>query len=79
MKALTIQEYRELCKKDVLRIGQDITEIKLGTTVQSKIHDDLEGEVVILDRGNDYAVIKTYITDYEIQTVECFLSDLEAV
>ena len=56
---MTIQEYRELCKKDVLRIGQDITEIKLGTTVQSKIHDDLEGEVVILDRGNDYAVIKT--------------------
>ena len=79
MKALTIQEYRELCKKDVLRIGQDITEIKLGTTVQSKIHDELEGEVVILDRSNDYAVIKTWITDYEFQTVECFLSDLEAV
>ena len=76
---MTIQEYRELCKKDVLRIGQDIKEIKLGTAVQSKIHDDLEGEVVILDRGNDYAVIKTYITDYEFQTVECFLSDLEAV
>jgi len=79
MKALTIQEYKALCKKDVLRIGQDITEIKLGTTVQSKIHDDLQGEVVILDRGNDYAVIKTWITDYEFQTVECFLSDLEAV
>ena len=76
---MTIQEYRELCKKDVLRIGQDIKPIKLGTTVQSKIHDDLEGEVVILDRSNDYAVIKTHITDYEIQTVECFLSDLEAV
>ena len=79
MKALTIQEYKALCKKDVLRIGQDITEIKLGTTVQSKIHDDLQGEVVILDRSNNYAVIKTHITDYEIQTVECFLSDLEAV
>jgi len=37
MKALTIQEYKALCKKDVLRIGQDVTEIKLGTTVQSKI------------------------------------------
>ena len=76
---MTIQEYRELCKKDVLRIGQDIKEIKLGTAVQSKIHDELEGEVVILDRSNDYAVIKTWITDYEFQTVECFLSDLEAV
>ena len=76
---MTIEEYKQLCKKDVLRIGQDVSVIKLGTTVQSKIHDDLQGEVVILDRGNDYAVIKTYITDYEFQTVECFLSDLEAV
>ena len=76
---MTIQEYKELCKKDILRSGQDVSVIKLGTTVQSKIHDDLQGEVVILDRGNDYAVIKTYITDYEFQTVECFLSDLEAV
>ena len=53
--------------------------IKLGTTVQSKIHDDLEGEVVILDRSSNYAVVKTYITDYEIMTVEAYLSDLEAV
>ena len=36
--------------------------IKLGTTVQSKIHDDLQGEVVILDRSSNYAVVKTYIT-----------------
>ena len=53
--------------------------IKLGTNVQSKIHDDIQGDVVLLDRGNDYAVVKTWITDYEFQTVECFLSDLEAV
>ena len=78
-KFMTIQEYKELCKKDVLRIGQDISVIKLGTTVQSKIHDDIQGDVVLLDRGNDYAVVKTWITDYEFQTVECFLSDLEAV
>ena len=53
--------------------------IKLGSNVQSKIHDDIQGDVVVLDRGNDYAVVKTWITDYEFQTVECFLSDLEAV
>ena len=53
--------------------------IKLGTEVQSKIHDDIQGDVVLLDRSNDYAVVKTWITDYEFQTVECFLSDLEAV
>ena len=53
--------------------------IKLGTTVQSKIHDDLQGEVVLLDRSSNYAVVKTYITDYEIMTVEAYLSDLEAV
>ena len=51
--------------------------IKLGTNVKSKIHDDLEGSVVMLDRSSNYAVVKTHITDYEIMTVECFLSDLE--
>ena len=76
---MTITEYKELCKKDVLRIGQDVKEIKLGTNVKSKIHDDLTGHVVLLDRSNDYAVVMTDIIDYEMMTVECYLSDLEAV
>ena len=76
---MTITEYKELCKKDVLRIGQDVKEIKLGTNVKSKIHDEIQGDVVVLDRSNDYAVVKTWITDYEMMTVECYLSDLEAV
>ena len=76
---MTITEYKELCKKDVLRIGQDVKEIKLGTNVKSKIHDDLTGTVVLLDRSNDYAVVMTDILDYEMMTVECYLSDLEAV
>ena len=75
---MTITEYKELCKKDVLRIGQNVKEIKLGTNVKSKIHDDLTGSVVLLDRSNDYAVVMTDIIDYEMMTVECFLSDLEA-
>jgi len=74
---MTITEYKELCKKDVLRIGQDVKEIKLGTNVKSKVHDDLTGSVVLLERSNNYAVVKTHIHDYEIMTVECFLSDLE--
>ena len=76
---MTITEYKELCKKDVLRIGQDVKEIKLVTNVKSKIHDDLTGSVVLLDRSNDYAVVMTDIIDYEMMTVECYLSDLEAV
>ena len=76
---MTITEYKELCKKDVLRIGQDVKEIKLGTNVKSKIHDDLTGHVVICEPINNYAVIMTDIIDYEMMTVECFLSDLEAV
>ena len=76
---MTIAEYKELCKKDVLRIGQDVKEIKLGTNVKSKKHDDLTGSVVLLDRSNDYAVVMTDIIDYEMMTVECYLSDLEAV
>ena len=74
---MTIAEYKELCKKDVLKIGQDVKEIKLGTNVKSKIHDDLTGSVVLLDRSNDYAVVMTDIIEYEMMTVECFLSDLE--
>ena len=76
---MTITEYKELCKKDVLRIGQDVKEIKLGTNVKSKIHDDLTGHVVLLERSNNYAVVMTDIIDYEMMTVECYLSDLEAV
>ena len=76
---MTITEYKELCKKDVLRIGQDVKEIKLGTNVKSKIHDDLTGHVVVYQPLNNYAVIMTDIIDYEMMTVECYLSDLEAV
>ena len=75
---MTIAEYKELCKKDVLRIGQDVKEIKLGTNVKSKVHDDLTGHVVICEPINNYAVIMTDIIEYEMMTVECFLSDLEA-
>ena len=74
---MTIAEYKELCKKDVLKIGQDVKEIKLGTNVKSKIHDDLTGHVVVYQPLNNYAVIMTDIIDYEMMTVECFLSDLE--
>ena len=76
---MTITEYKELCKKDVLRIGQDVKEIKLGTNVKSKIHDDLTGHVVICQPLNNYAVVMTDIIEYEMMTVECYLSDLEAV
>ena len=74
---MTIAEYKELCKKDVLKIGQDVKEIKLGSNVKSKIHDDLTGHVVICEPINNYAVIMTDIIEYEMMTVECFLSDLE--
>ena len=75
---MTIAEYKELCKKDVLKIGQDVKEIKLGSNVKSKIHDDLTGHVVVYQPLNNYAVIMTDIIDCEMMTVECFLSDLEA-
>ena len=74
---MTIAEYKELCKKDVLRIGQDVKEIKLGSNVRSKIHDDLTGHVVVYQPLNNYAVIMTDIIEYEMMTVECYLSDLE--
>ena len=51
--------------------------IKLGSNVKSKIHEDLTGHVVIYQTLNNYAVIMTDICEYEMMTVECFLSDLE--
>ena len=51
--------------------------IKLGSNVKSKIHDYLTGHVVVYQPLNNYAVIMTDIIEYEMMTVECFLSDLE--
>ena len=51
--------------------------IKLGSNVKSKIHDDPTGLVVVYQPLNNYAVIMTDIMDYEMMTVECYLSDLE--
>ena len=51
--------------------------IKLGSNVKSKIHDDLTGHVVVYQPLNNYAVVMTDIVEYEMMTVECFLSDLE--
>ena len=53
--------------------------VKLGSNVKSKIHDDLTGHVVVYQPLNNYAVVMTDIMDYEMMTVECFLSDLELV
>ena len=53
--------------------------IKLGSNVKSKIHDDLTGHDVVYQPLNNYAVIMTDIIEYEMMTVECYLSDLEAV
>ena len=53
--------------------------IKLGSNVKSKIHDDLTGHVVVYQPLNNYAVVMTDIKDYEMMTVECYLSDLELV
>lgn len=53
--------------------------IKLGTNVKSKTHSDLEGDVVLLNRTENIAVVKTWISDYEFMTVETFLSDLQEV
>ena len=51
--------------------------IKIGTNVKSKIHDDLTGMVVRLDRSRDWAVVWTDLIEFEMMTVECYLSDLE--
>ena len=52
--------------------------IQLGMEVNHKIHSDLNGsEVIMLDRVTNIAVIKNWLSDFEFQTVDVFLSDLE--
>ena len=54
------------------------TMIQLGMEVNHKIHNDLNGsEVILLDRVTNIAVIKNWLSDFEFQTVDVFLSDLE--
>ena len=54
-----------------------MSQVKLGSNVKSKIHDDLTGHVVVYQPLNNYAVIMTDVVEYEMMTVECYLSDLE--
>ena len=52
--------------------------IQLGMEVNHKIHNDLNGsEVILLDRVTNIAVLKNWLSDFEFQTVDVFLSDLE--
>ena len=54
------------------------TMIQLGMEVNHKIHNDLNGsEVILLDRVTNIAVLKNWLSDFEFQTVDVFLSDLE--
>ena len=50
--------------------------IKLGTQVQHKLHDDLNGDVVQLNRSSNTATVKYWIDDYEPMLVSVYLSDL---
>jgi len=53
--------------------------IKLGTQVQHKLHDDLNGDVVLINRESNTAAVKYWINDYEPMIVSVYLSDLEKV
>ena len=54
--------------------------IQLGMQVNHKIHDDLNGsEVIMIDRVTNIAVIKNWFDEFDFQTIEVFLSDLEMV
>ena len=56
------------------------TMIQLGMQVNHKIHDDLNGsEVIMIDRVTNIAVIKNWFDEFDFQTIEVFLSDLEMV
>ena len=51
--------------------------IKLGTQVQHKLHDDLNGDVVQLNRSSNTATVKFWSYQDEMMLVSVYLSDLE--
>ena len=53
--------------------------IKLGTQVQHKLHDDLNGDVVQLNRKSNTATVKFWNYQDEMMLVSVYLSDLEPV
>ena len=53
------------------------TMIKLGTQVQHKLHDDLNGDVVQLNRKSNTATVKFWNYQDELMLVSVYLSDLE--
>ena len=62
----------------IIETSHNKTMIQLGMEVNHKIHNDLNGsEVIMLDRVTNIAVIKNWLSDFEFQTVDVFLSDLE--
>ena len=50
--------------------------IKLGTQVQHILHDDLNGDVVQLNRSSNTATVKFWNYQDEMMLVSCYLSDL---
>ena len=53
--------------------------IKVGTNVKSKVHDDLNGDVVQLNRRSNTATVKFWNYQDEMMLVSVYLSDLEKV
>ena len=53
--------------------------IKLGTQVQHKLHDDLNGDVVQLNRKSNTSTVKFWNYQDEMMLVSVYLSDLEPV
>ena len=54
--------------------------IQLNSIVNHKINTDLNGsEVIMIDRVTNTAVIKNWFDEFDFQTIEVFLSDLEMV
>ena len=52
--------------------------IKLGTQVQHKLHDDINGDVVQLNRRSNTATVKFWNYQDEMMLASVYLSDLEA-
>ena len=65
---MTIEEYKELIKKDTIKIGQDVE-----MNDYSKETQDLIDELV--DEGNEVEILKDFITEYGESYFQSYIED----
>ena len=65
---MTIEEYKELIKKDTIKIGQDVEMSDYSKETQELIDE-------LVDEGNEIEILKDFITEYGESYFQTYIED----